>query len=173
MPSSKTRIASLLALVGLSGLLDAPTFGRQVPPPDEALAELGILTCSLVGTEDAPGAQSRDMLCRFRPGRRGNEETYAGSVQSIGQARTLYRMGTLMLAVRGPASTKIVPGLLQQTYSAEGSPANAAAAPLIGKTNRAIILQPLLEEGGRVAAGKTRPDATIITVELRLKSSPA
>jgi len=171
MSRDTKRISSLLAIAGLAGLLGGQTFSRQ-GPPQETSTVLGVLTCSLVGTDATAGVQSRDVLCRFRPGRRGSEETYTGTVQSIGPAQAIYGKGTIILAVRGSASTKIEPGLLQQVYSAEASRVSAAA-PLVGETNRALVLQPFLEEEGRVAAGKTRPDAAIITVELKLKASPA
>ena len=163
----------MLALVGASGLLGGPVSSRQGPQSHETLTELGILTCSLgSGTDASPTAQGRAVLCQFRLGSQGSEETYAGTMQGVGQTDALYGKGTIMLAVKGPASTNVVPGMLQQVYSAEASPAGAAA-PLVGEANRTILLQPLTEEEGRVAAGKSRPDVVIIMVELKLKSSPA
>jgi hypothetical protein len=78
-----------------------------------------------------------------------------------------------MLEVKGPAALGIVPGLLQQAYAAESSAAASASAPLIGETNSAIVLQPLIRGEGRVAAGRIRPEAAIVMVELKLKSTPA
>ena len=49
----------------------------------------------------------------------------------------------------------------------------SASAPLIGETNSAIVLQPLTREEGRVAAGRIRPEAVIVMVELKLRSTPA
>jgi hypothetical protein len=173
MPGGNTRALPLLVLAGASCLLAGPADGREGRPSREALATLGILTCSL--SEEAggsPAAQARDILCRFRAGSLGTEETYAGTMQSVGQAEALFGRGTVMLEVKGPAGQGIVPGLLQQAYAAEASPVRAAA-PLFGETNSAIVLQPLTKEEGRVAAGKTRPEAAIILLELKLKATPA
>jgi hypothetical protein len=173
MPSGNTRVLCLLALAGACCLLGGPASGREGRPPREAPVTLGTLTCSLSEEANAgPAAQRRDILCQFRAGSRGSEETYAGTLQSVGQAEALFGRGTVMLEIRGPASLSIVPGLLQQVYAAEAS-AVSAAAPLIGQTNNAIVLQPLTKEEGRVAAGKTRPEAAIIMVELKLISTPA
>jgi Protein of unknown function (DUF992) len=141
---------------------------REVP------TTLGTLTCTLSEAGNAlPLAQAREILCRFRPAGSGaGEETYTGTLQSVGQAEALFGRGTVMLEVRGPASLSIVPGLLQQSYTAEPSMVSVAA-PLIGETNDAIMLQPEPKEEGRVAAGKARPEAAIIMVELRLRSTPA
>ena len=173
MSPRQTRVLCLLALAGASCLPGDPVAGREGPPPREAPATLGTLTCSLSEDVNAgPAAQRRDILCQFRAGNRGSEETYVGILQSVGQAEALFGRGTVMLEIKGPASLSIVPGLLQQVYAAEAS-AVSAAAPLIGQTNSAIVLQPLTKEEGRVAAGKTRPEAAIIMVELKLKSTPA
>jgi len=169
---SACRLPALAASCGLAFLVEmAPTQAVSSPPKD-ALVVLGTLTCSLGGEADTanPGAQGRGVLCYFRPGLRGAEETYEGIVQGVGRAKELFERGALILAVRAHASTAIVPGLLQQSYSTEAAPAGGAP-PLSGDRNR-IELQPLMEEEGRVAAGKTQPDAVIITIELKLKSTP-
>lgn len=143
-------------------------------PVQEAVIALGTLTCSLGGEPDAKSVgQGRNVLCRFRPGGQGAEETYVGSLQGVGQTGALFGRGTVMLTVKGPASTVFTPGLLQQTYEADAATGSSAPAPLVGARNRSIVLQPLFEEEGRVAAGKTQPDALVILVELRLESSPA
>ena len=173
MPVSNTRVLPLLALAGASGLLVGPVDGREGRPSREALTTLGTLTCSLSeGAGAGPAAQVRDIVCRFRAGSLGSEETYAGTMQSVGQAEALFGAGTVMLEVRGPAAQGVVPGLLQQAYAAEASPVSAAA-PLFGETNSAIALQPLTREEGRIAAGRIRPEAAIIMVELKLKATPA
>lgn len=169
MPYNTARSLCLLALVGAFSLLGGPASSRQVQPSQETT--LGILTCGL-GRADAGPAQTRDILCQFRFGRAGSYETYTGTVRSVGRTEDLYGKGAIMLAVKGPASTEMVPGLLEQAYSAEGS-AVSAAAPLVGQANGTLLLQPLIEEVGRVAAGKARPDVTIVAVELKLKASPA
>lgn len=173
MPAGNMRALYLLALAGASCLIGSPAAGREGRPSRDALITLGTLTCSLgEGAGAIPAAQVRDILCRFTPGRLGSEETYAGTMQSVGQAEALFGAGTVMLEVKGPAALGIVPGLLQQAYAAESSPVSAAA-PLFGETNSAIALQPLTREEGRVAAGRTRPEAAIVMVELKLRSTPA
>jgi hypothetical protein len=173
MPACNTRILWLLALAGAPCLFSGPADGREGRPSPEALTTLGTLTCSLSeGAGDNPAAQVRDILCRFRAGSLGGEETYTGTIQSVGQAEALFGSGTIILEVKGPAALAIVPGLLQQTYAVEASSVKAAA-PLFGETNSAILLQPLTKEEGRVAAGKTKLEAAIITVELKLKATPA
>ena len=173
MLAGNTRVLWLLALAGPACLLGSPASGREGRPSREALTTLGTLTCSLSeGAGASPSAQVRDILCRFRAGSLGSEETYAGTMQSVGQAEALFGSGTVMLEVRGPAALGIVPGLLQQAYAAESS-AVSASAPLVGETNSAIVLQPLTRQEGRVAAGRIRPEAAIVTVELKLRSTPA
>jgi Protein of unknown function (DUF992) len=174
MPAGNTRVLCLLALLaGTSCLISSSAAGREGRPSREALITLGTLTCSLSeGAGAGPAAQVRDILCRFRAGSLGSEETYAGTMQSVGQAEALFGTGTVMLEVKGPAALGILPGLLQQAYVAETS-ALSTSAPLIGETNSAIVLQPLTREEGRVAAGRTRPEAAIIMVELKLKATPA
>ena len=143
-------------------------------PIQEAVTTLGTLTCSLGGEPDTKAVgQGRNLLCRFRPGGQGAEETYVGSLQGVGQTAALFGRGTLMLTVKGPAATEFAPGLLQQTYEADAASSGAVPAPLIGTRNKSIVLQPLIEEEGRVAAGKTQPESIVIVVELKLESTPA
>jgi hypothetical protein len=163
----------MLALAGALCPLGGPATGREGRQLREAPTTLGTLTCTLSEAGNTlPTAQARDVLCRFRPGGSAGEETYAGTLQSVGQAEALFGSGTVMLEVKGPAHLSIAPGLLQQSYAAEPSMVSVAP-PLIGETNDAIMLQPVPKEEGRVAAGKTRPEAAILVVELRLKSTPA
>jgi Protein of unknown function (DUF992) len=173
MPARNTRALWLLALAGVGCLLGGgPSSAREGRPSREALTTLGTLTCSLSEAGAGPSTQVRDILCRFTAGSLGSEETYAGTMQSVGQAEALFGSGTVMLEVKGPAGLGIVPGLLQQAYAAESS-VGSASPPLIGETNSAILLQPLTREEGRVAAGRIRPEAAIVMVELKLKSTPA
>jgi hypothetical protein len=174
MPTGKMRPWLLLLLAGAWLLPPDPTSSRQQErKPREALITLGMLTCSLTVAPDAsPAAPTRDVLCHFTPGSEGSQEVYVGTMQGVGQMQALFGKGAVILAVKGPSSTRIVPGLLQQTFSAEASLATAAP-PLTGEKNSTVLLQPWTEQEGRVAAGNARPDAAIITVELRLQSSPA
>jgi hypothetical protein len=135
------------------------------------------LTCGFGGEAKAAddtsaAAQGRDVICQFRPGNNGAEETYVGTMQGVGKADKLFSRGAMIMAVKAPLATRIAPGMLQQTYSADATP-RAAATPLVGDRNQRILLQPLNEEEGRVAKGKLQPDAIIVLIELRLQSSPA
>jgi hypothetical protein len=147
-----------------------------VPPPSAPMTVVGTLTCGLGAESQAsqanPAAQGRDVVCRFRPGTHGAAETYVGKMQGVGKSRSLFAEGTVILAVKAPAATALAPGMLQQTYSTDAAP-RSAAPPLVGDRNKAVVLQPLRVEEGRVAKGRLRPDAVIVLVELKLQASPA
>jgi Protein of unknown function (DUF992) len=175
MMKRPTHILWLVLLALALGACPPPgPASAATAPIQEAVIVLGTLTCSLGGEPDtASVGQGRSVLCRFRPGSQGAEETYVGSMQGVGQTKTLFGRGTMMLAVKGPASTALASGLLQQTYEADATTSGASTAPLIGARNRSIVLQSLTEEEGRVAAGKTQSDAVVILIELKLEASPA
>lgn len=140
------------------------------------MAVVGTLTCGL-GGETQSGeanvlAQGREVICQFRPGDNGAEETYVGTMQGVGKSDSVFGRGAVIMAVKVPLTMSIVPGMLQQSYSADASPRNAAT-PLVGDRNTRILLQPLNEEEGRVAKGKLQPDGVIVLIELKLQSSPA
>jgi Protein of unknown function (DUF992) len=167
---------SLLVLALSCAWTGAVSGAEQKPAtnPEDPMTVLGTLTCSLTGAGDgASTGVGRDMICQFQPGQRGAEETYTGSVQGVGKAELLFGRGAVLLSIKGPASTEMGPGLLTQTYAVDAGASGGAPAPLIGETNRLIVLQPLAEQEGRVEAGKTQPDAVIIRVELTLQSTPA
>jgi hypothetical protein len=166
----------LIAGVSVAAVLSSAAWSREMPiPPLSKMEVVGTLTCSLGGESKAwdanPAAQGRDVLCQFRPGDRGPEETYVGTVQGVGKASVLFARGAVMMSVRA-AVAEASPGMLQQSYSADAAP-KGAAVPLVGDRNRDIVLQPLHEEEGRVARGDRQLDAAIILIELRLKSSAA
>jgi Protein of unknown function (DUF992) len=144
----------------------------QVPPkaPDDRVTELGTLTCSLIGATSPTG---RDVLCEFHPGQQGPVETYVGSAQAIGQTKLLFGRGAVILAVKGPASTNLSSGLLTQRYAVDAAASGNGLAPLVGERNKSIMLQPLAEEDGRVASGKSQAEAVLMVVELELQASPA
>lgn len=179
MIDRKTRVAGGLAVAavcawaGVSGAAQVPITG-QVDPT----AVLGTLTCSLTGEgEETPGAtavgKGRDVLCEFLPGQNGPKETYVGSVQGVGQTALLFGRGAVILSVKGPSASKLGPGLLTQRYAVDAATSGNALAPLIGERDKSLMLQPLAEEEGRVAKGKTQPEAVLILVELKLQASPA
>ena len=153
----------------MSGAEQKPTAN-----PDDPMTVLGTLTCSLTGAgEGGSTGIGREMICQFQPGQRGAEEVYTGSVQGVGKADLLFGRGAVLLSIKGPASMEMGPGMLTQTYAVDAGASGGAPAPLIGERNKLIVLQPLAEQEGRVAAGKTQPDAVIIRVELTLQSTPA
>jgi hypothetical protein len=166
----------LLVLAGSCAWALAASGAEQkpTPNPEDPMTVIGTLTCSLTGAGDtASMGTGRDMICQFQPGQRGAEETYTGSVQGVGKAELLFGRGAVLLSIKGPASMELGPGMLTQTYAVDAGASGGAPAPLIGETNKLIVLQPLTEQEGRVAAGKTQPDAVIIRVELTLQSTPA
>jgi hypothetical protein len=170
----KSNLLRVLLLTGVGALAGNTTHAAQITAPEERMAVLGTLTCSLTGQADGVSSGvGRDMLCRFQPGHRGPEETYTGSVQGVGKGELLFGTGAVLLAIKGPASTEVAPGMLTQTYAVDAGASGGAPAPLIGEKNKQIVLQPLAEQEGRVAEGKTQPDAVIIRVELTLQSTPA
>lgn len=171
-----SNLFRVLLLAGVCASAGSATHAAQksITGPEERMAVLGTLTCSLTGQgEGVSSGVGRDMVCRFQPGHRGPEETYVGSVQGVGKGELLFGTGAVLLSIKGPASTEVAPGMLAQTYAVDAGASGGAAAPLIGEKNKQIVLQPLAEQEGRVAAGKTQPDAVIIRVELTLQSTPA
>ncbi len=142
--------------------------------PGDPMTTIGTLTCNLTG--EGNGASSgvgRDMICRFQPGLRGPVEVYTGSIQGVGKADLLFGKGAVLLSVKAPRSTDIAPGLLAQSYAVDAATSGSAFPPLVGDKKKLIVLQPQMEQEGRVAEGKTQPEAVIIVVELTLQSTPA
>lgn len=165
---------ALLAGVSVCGVAVVSAAQKPITGPEDQMIVLGTLTCSLTGeAEGVSSGMGRDMLCTFQPGHRGPEETYVGSVQGVGRGELLFGTGSVLLSIKGPASMEATPGMLTQTYAVDAGASGGAPAPLIGERNKQIVLQPLAEQEGRVAEGKTQPDAVIIRVELTLQSTPA
>jgi hypothetical protein len=155
-------------LVGLAALVLQPSNGFA----QNARLDIGVLTCSLgeSGEGDNPGeAPSRKMLCAFRPGNSGPEETYIGDFQRFGQGH-----GAMIWIVTATAvAERIPPGLLQQVYGADPLAAPGHAPPLVGETNSSIVLQPMADTRARAGNDNGQDDSMIIGVLLRLLSSPA
>lgn len=171
-----SKISRLLLIAGFCAATATLGIAAQKPltGPEDQLSVLGTLSCSLTGEGDgASSGIGREMICKYQPGQRGPEEVYRGSIQGVGQATQLFGKGAVLLAVKGPPSTDAIPGMLAQTYAVDAGASGGAPAPLIGEKNKQIVLQPLTEQEGRVAEGKTQPDAVIIRVELSLQSTPA
>jgi hypothetical protein len=159
-------------LLGLIGLICA-----GLPASAQELAEIGNLTCSLAEQSGSPDTeagigQARDMLCTFKPAARGAEETYTGILQSAGDERP-FDKGVLMWTVKGPAATEIQPGLLQQSFTMDAAAAANQIAPLIGERNPIVLLAAKKEMQQVPDADSAKPTTVIITIVLKLKSSPA
>ena len=173
----KTRVAGGLAVAAVCAWAGV---GGAVPitgQPDPSTV-LGTLTCSLTGEdEDTPSAtavgKGREVLCEFLPGQNGPRETYVGSAQGVGKTGLLFGRGAVILSVKGPSASKLAPGMLTQSYAVDAGTSGNALSPLVGERDKSIMLQPLAEEEGRVAKGKTQPEAVLILVELKLQASPA
>jgi Protein of unknown function (DUF992) len=148
-----------------------------LPASAQELAEIGNLTCSLAEQSGSPDTESgigqaRDMLCTFQPATRGAEETYTGTLQSAGDERPLDK-GVLMWTVRGPAATEIQPGLLHQSFTVDAAAAANQVAPLIGERTP-IVLQAAKKEMQQAPdTDSAKPTTVIISIVLKLKSSPA
>jgi Protein of unknown function (DUF992) len=137
--------------------------------------EIGILTCS-VGQESkaAPEqGQGREVLCRFRQGARGPEESYAGTLRLIDHAKAMDQVRTIMFVVRGPAQKKPVPGLLQQSYAAEAAGAPDRQGPLTGQRTGVVLRLASEDEGQPSMALGKGSRAIIMIVELTLQAAAA
>jgi hypothetical protein len=161
--------ARLLALIALAC--------AGLPASAQELAEIGNLTCSLAEQGVSPDTeagvgQARDMLCTFKPAARGAEETYTGTLQSAGDERP-FDKGVLMWTVKGPAATEIQHGLLQQSFTVDAGTAATQVAPLIGEKSP-IVLQAAKKEMQQVPdTDSSKPTTVIISIVLKLKTSPA
>jgi hypothetical protein len=170
-----------ICVVAAALAIAPPWAARAASTAGSALSvwEVGTLTCTLAGEtqgeRNQPG-QGREAVCTFRPGDRGAEETYVGTLHFIGRREQLSIRGTVLMTVKAPLATKSAPGLLQQSYAADASSAAEKQMPLVGQTNNGLVLHPEALEPGEpsLALGKSRtPQPMIITAELKLKSSPA
>jgi len=163
------RGAPLLSLIVL--------VGASLSASAQELAEIGNLTCSLAEQSASPDSeagvgQARDMLCTFKPAQRGAEETYTGILQSAGDERPLDK-GVLMWTVRAPAATELQPGLLQQSFTVDAATAANQIAPLVGEKSP-IVLQAAKKEMQQAPnTDSAKPTTVIISIVLKLKTSPA
>lgn len=161
--------APLLGLIALTW--------AALPASAQELAEIGHLTCSLAEQSGSPETeagigQARDMLCTFQPATRGAEETYTGTLQSAGDERP-FDKGVLMWTVKGPAAKELQPGLLQQSFMVDAAAAANQIAPLIGEKSP-IVLQAAKKEMQQIPeVDSAKPTTVIISIVLKLKSSPA
>jgi Protein of unknown function (DUF992) len=159
------RLAGLMALIFAQGLVSASA--------QQVRTQIGLLTCRLTSNEAAQGQaenvplrQTRELLCAFRPASGGPEETYTGTLQSVGLEQELSENRTLIWIVSGTRETVESPGLLQQVYAADLT-ANPGHSPR--------MLQSLADSGAP-ALNDSELKATIamvVVVSLILKSAPA
>src|SRR5690242_17845386 len=83
----------------------------------EARVDIGLLTCHIVqisetgGTGEAPAPEGRELLCTFTPTASRPEETYSGSVQSIGSDNELSAGRAMIWIVLAPSEVDMTPGL--------------------------------------------------------------
>jgi uncharacterized protein DUF992 len=166
-------------LATLAVFVLTPVVGSDSAPLP--VGELGILTCTVerpASASPAPSAKGREAICEFRPRDSAPSETYVATLQFIGQDGKT-GAESIMLVVKAPHSTKLVPGVLEQTYAAdastgtEASRSGAKGVPLLGEKNGALVLQPEPNAEGEasLALGQPRP-GILIRVELTLRSSP-
>jgi hypothetical protein len=140
----------------------------------EARVDIGLLTCNIVqisetgGTGEAPAPEGRELLCTFTPTASRPEETYIGSVQSIGSDNELSAGRAMIWIVLAPSEVDMTPGLLQQVYAADSAAALRQAPPLLGQTNGSIVLQDLTDAKQLGAAA----GSTIVQLVLRLRTTP-
>ena len=146
----------------------------------EARVDIGLLTCNIVqisetgGTGEAPAAEGRELLCTFTPTASRPEETYIGSVQSIGSDNELSAGRAMIWIVLAPSEVDMTPGLLQQVYAADSAAALRQAPPLLGQTNGSIVLQDLTDAKQLGAAAGRQDDlaSTIVLLVLILRTTP-
>jgi hypothetical protein len=170
-------VAGLVALSFADGAVSAS--------PQQA-TEIALLTCGFAKGDDVKseaegGAQStlerqtRELLCVFRPIDSEAEETYAGSVESVGSEKALAEQRVLIWVVKGSREEMRSPGLLQQVYAADPA-ANPGHPPaLIGEANRSLVLQPFADsQSPALIEGKPQTTAAVVVVvSLILRSAPA
>lgn len=161
-----------LATLFAAGALE--THGEQT-----VLTHLGFLTCSLAVASNGPDAnapgplrQTREMLCAFKPGDDGPEETYSGTFQSISQDQRDAESPVMIWNVKGTGAMLGTPGFLQQLYSVDTGAAPGRGTPLVGETNSSVMLEAMTEDGDQQSGADKQPMAISILVALRLKSTP-
>jgi len=143
------------------------------------LTNLGFLTCSLSEVAEnqeetvaGPLRQTRHMLCAFKPGDGGPEETYTGTFQSVGRDQGGSVDWVMIWDVKGTPSMLGTPGFLQQIYFVDPAAPPGRATPLIGETNSSIVLETLAENQEQTGADARQPIISVL-VALRLKSTPS
>lgn len=168
------RRAAAAAVVFPAFMLGAALLA-PAPATNDPRTGIGDLICTLAEetTEATPGLEGtepREMLCLFRHGDSGTEETYRGKLQMVGDAKAM-KEKTLLWVVSVATDVKPVPGFLGQSYSSATETSPDSVAPLmIGDINSGISLKLMLE---RAKTDKNAPPVRVGSVELALTATGA
>lgn len=169
------RTAALTVLIFAHGVVSASA--------QQARTEMGLLTCGITRSEQtrsgaevvAPLRRTWDLQCAFRPANGGPEETYTGTLQSVGAQKELSEKRVLIWIVKGGRGAKASPGLLQQVYAADVAANPAHSPPLTGEADTSLVLETLADEHEATPSHSKRQitSAMIVLVNLILKSARA
>jgi hypothetical protein len=166
------RAAALTALIHALGMVSAPAQQRRM--------EIGLLTCGLTRGEEAqtgavaPQRQTWELDCSFRPTNGGPEETYTGTLESIGLEKELSERRAMIWIVKGTRGTTGTTGELQQVYAADLAANPGHSPPLVGEANGSLVLETLADAQAAGPGDEKRiTTAMIVLVNLILKSVPA
>jgi hypothetical protein len=136
----------------------------------ESRTGIGDLICTLgdVQTETTPGLEGtapREMICLFRDGGTGAEETYHGKLQILAESG-VFKQKTLLWVVSIASNVKPTAGFLSQTYSSDIEASPDSVAPLVvGDAHNGISLKLMLERK------KNDPQVRVGSVELTLAAT--
>jgi uncharacterized protein DUF992 len=168
------RWAALIALIFAQGMVPALAQQRRM--------EIGLLICGLTKSEEtqsgvepvAPGRQTWELDCSFRPTNGRPEETYTGTADSVGMEKELSEKRAMIWIVKRTGGTIGSTGQLEQVYAAELAANPGHSPPLIGEANGSLMLETLADARAAVPNGEKRiTTAMIVLVNLILKSAPA
>jgi Protein of unknown function (DUF992) len=160
-------------------------FAHGVVPASaqQARTEVGLLTCGITRSEQTQSGaevvvslrQTWALECAFRPANGDPEETYTGTLQSVGAPKELSEKRPLIWIVKGARGRKDSPGLLQQVYAADVAANPGQSPPLTGEADTSLVLETLADEHVATPSHSKRPitSAMIVLVNLILKSAPA
>jgi hypothetical protein len=123
----------------------------------QSRVEVGVLTCTALGSTGFIVGSTRDIRCRFN--RQGRDEYYNGTINRFGLDIGTTQKAQIAWAVLAPTAN-LPPRSLAGTYgglSAEATVGGGVGAnALIGGSDKSIVLQPLsvqAQQGLNIAAG--------------------
>jgi Protein of unknown function (DUF992) len=159
----------------LVGMLAA--FAAALASAQEALVDLGTLTCTLVepqakSADTDSGRQFRDGRCTFKPGS-GPEEIYEARIEGVSLTPS-DGAKTVIWVVKGQPGTTVEPGLLEQLYEGARDSREDSMIVVFGAANAQLALHHMADkpEGYASAPQKPRPTGFVIQrIELRLKAA--